>query len=111
MYLDGLRQVTNSVTSTEVWIAVSYTQKASLASANAVLYFPEGIPHYNTPDVYSGLVMTPQLAQISPNIGSRGGTVINVLAPGLGAAETATLVDSAGNDICQETTKVGYEKF
>jgi hypothetical protein len=71
-------------------------------SFNTDIHLPVGHPS-GTDDLNygTGIVLTPMLLNITPNIGSVGGSLIYATVLGIGNMTTGvTLVTSSGFDIC-----------
>lgn len=100
--IDGYSQIIQSVTSTEVVVEVNSTLGTS--STDLKLYLLEGIPDGHS-IIEGGISLDPKIISITPQTGSTGGSVINATVSGVGTETTGvTLVDSNGNDACQEVT-------
>lgn len=72
------------------------------------LYFAVGTPENHTV-VEASIEITPQLASISPNVGSVGGTIITATVPGATTSSTGIdIVDDSNNSICETVTVTSY---
>jgi len=58
--------------------------------------------------VTAGFTLEPKLASITPNSGSIGGTLITAAIHGVGTATDVSLVNPAGESICETVTVVSY---
>jgi len=107
--VDDVTQETVSVSETEALFSI--TDVSDSAATSVVLYFPVGIPEGH--DTFAdGLTLEPRLTRISPNEGSTGGSLITATAPGVGAGTAdITLVDSAGDSICDSLEIVAYSQI
>ena len=111
LVVDGVTQETVSVSETEALFSITDVQ--DWAAPSVVLYFPVGIPEgHETFTDNAGLTLEPRLTRISPNEGSTGGSLITATAPGVGPATAdITLVDSAGDSICDSLEIVAYSQI
>jgi hypothetical protein len=98
--IDGFSQIIQSVSQTEVIVEVNNTLGTS--STDLKLYTMEGIPDGHS-IIEAGISLDPKILAIYPQTGSTGGSVVNATVSGVGTeTEGVTLVDSSGNDMCQE---------
>jgi hypothetical protein len=102
----GTAQTGTEVTATQAKFRVSDVTSGTLASP--FLYFPVGLPAEHAL-VAAGATLEPRLTQISPNVGSVGGTEIIATVHGVGTAtEGLDLIDRNGDSICQTLTITAY---
>jgi hypothetical protein len=81
LIIDGNEQTLVSVDSdTLVTFAISNVSQA--ATSSIIFYFEDGLPEgYRS---LTPLTLTPTWASVSPSVGSMGGTLLTVIAPGVG---------------------------
>jgi len=96
------------VASTETLFRVDDISGQTLNSMQ--LYFDIGIPE-NSGLMTTPIQLEPKLVEISPNMGSAGGTKIVPNVPGVGQGVSGLdLVDADGNSICQSVTVEAYSQ-
>ena len=66
------------------------------------MYFSSGLPNNHRVLEETEMVLTPKFISVSPSHGSIAGSIIHARIEGLGVENSGfTLVDQAGNDICE----------
>ena len=71
-----------SISSTEAVFGITNI-KLGVANTKMFMYFAEGVPKGHD-KIQAGFVLEPKLSQISPNVGSIGGTFIEATIHGVG---------------------------
>jgi len=82
----------------------SISELPDLSITDLNIFFPVGIPKGHDL-ITAGFVLEPKLVNISPNIGSVGGVLIEATIPGVGlSTKGIDLVNPSGLSICQQGT-------
>lgn len=109
LYMDNLLQETLTVTDTSATFKV--VNALNQTSSNIRIYFADGLATYW--DGRTSLSMLPKLVSISPSTGSSGGELITVTGTGFGnnTANLNLIIETTGEEICQNVTILGYGQF
>jgi IPT/TIG domain len=106
--IDNLKQEIISASDSEIRVRI--VNMLNSTSFNTDIHLPVGHPS-GTDDLNygTGIVLTPILQKVTPNIGSVGGSLIYATVIGIGNMSTGvTLVTAAGVDICSQVTIQKY---
>jgi hypothetical protein len=82
-----------------------------LTSTNINVYFTDGSPM--TVTGLDTMTIVPSFTQVTPNLGSSGGSLINILAPGLGELNKEVNIYNSKSkaNICEKVTFTGMGAF
>lgn len=83
----------------------------TLTSTNINVYFTDGSPQ--TVTGLDTMTIVPSLTQVTPSLGSTGGSLLNIQAPGLGELNTGVDIynSQSKENICEKVTFTGMGAF
>lgn len=105
LYIDGIKQTTNSIIDTQVVFKLNDLLDKS--TSNILFYLPTGTP--GASEILKSYSLQPTLTSLSPAIGSPAGSYITAVVKGIGKnSAQVTLVTSTGTDICASVSISTY---